>query len=789
MNTARTVLRGLQPQPLGSYLAALGLFRVVSEQLDDSVRAWWSPQGFTLSGVSLDAIVTFLVHRYQPTPLVAPWAGGSGFSEGEDATAIDMIRESSNPRVARYRSVVEQVLKFPELPPRGLRVRDVIEWAETAIRDDGTSKKLRDDLEQLVAKVDRAAADTAIEVCNQKHPAAKIFTQMKSQRRAANKSALAARCRNELPDECLRWIDASLVLHVDDAGEIDQIVGPMSKDAVKPKLEFSRLFMQAICDVVLGADRERSGRVASSLLSGGACAELTASAAGLFELGSAGGFNTGPGFETKDLPNNPWKLAMVFEGCVLWSGSVSRRAGTSRIDMAIVGPFTTRHVAGGLGASGHASSEKALTEVWTPLWNRPASIRELSGLLSEGRASIGGRDAENAIEFAEAVASLGVDRGVTAFTRFALIERRGPSYIAVPSGTLDVRARREVELVRQLDGELAVLDGFLRRFRGEGPPAQLLSRRRAIDDARFDALQRGGSETIRALVRTIGALEAVLARRDPGKDPRLWRPLGGLGAEWIDACGDTAEVRIAAAIASIGRTGAAEPLRAYLAPVNPEEPRRYSAGARSLAWQGVDLADRLANVLRKRFLDARSSASGEDSKSARNPTWGARRAAVSDVASFIAGDIDERALEDMIFGFTWLKETSETAAVARSLDAPPAPRSYVLLRLLFSSEGIPYAGERIHVAPDPSIIALLRVGRVSDALEITRRQLVAWGLHSRRVIDPGIRDLALGRRLAGALLIPVPMTARLVGDCLLPERDPDRFDRDANIAEESFDGY
>ncbi|MEZ5964170.1 MAG: type I-U CRISPR-associated protein Csx17 [Planctomycetota bacterium] len=773
MRAKPTLLRGLQSQPLGSYLAALGVFRVLSQQTETPIRASWSPEGFVLDGVSREDLVAFLVDRYHPTPLVAPWAGGSGFAEGEDTGAIDSIRESTEVRLGGYRRIIEQIRRFPELPPRGLRVCDVVRWAAATASDDKAPKKLRKDLGKLLAALDGTQTDDngSIEDLKQRHPAAKIFTQMKSQRRAANKAALAARCRNELPDECLGWLDASLVLHVTDDGQIDQTVGPLSKDAMKPKLEFSRLFMQAVCEVVLSKNRDRCTRLAESFITGEPATGLSETAAGLFELGSAGGFNTGPGFESKGLPNNPWKIAMVFEGCVLWSGNVSRRAGAATTNMALVGPFTTRHVAGGVGAFGHANAESALTELWTPLWTRPVSLAELTTLLAEGRARVGGSEPRNAVEFAEAVASLGVDRGITSFVRYAIIERRGPSYMAVPSGTLDVRVRNEADLLRQLDRELPVLDSFLRRFPGDGPPAHLISRRRAIDDARFDVAQRGGPAAMRSLVRAIGALEAALARRDPGRDPKLPRPLGRLGPEWIDACGDEIEVRLAAALASISRTGGAGPLRAYLAPLHPDDPRRYAPSSRVTSWAGTDLSDRLSSVLRRRLLDVHRGADEEWDETG-NPTWGKRRASQSDVAMFLAGDlVDESALEELLFGFTWVR-ASNGGVRSVSVPAPPLPRVYALLRLLFLPDGVAKGSERVIIVPDPAILPLLRVGRVNDAVERASRQLRSNGFRPRCVLDNRAHDAGFGRRLAAALLFPVSGVASLVARALLPAAEP-----------------
>jgi CRISPR-associated protein Csx17 len=270
------------------------------------------------------------------------------------------------------------------------------------------------------------------------------------------------------------------------------------------------------------------------------------------------------------------------------------------------------------------------------------------------------------------------------------------------------------------------------------------------------------------LVRALGALEMVLAHRDPGKAPQLPRPLGGLGFQWVPACGDDAEVRIAAALASIAPTGSAGPLRSYLAPLDPRDPHRYAPAPRALAWTGTDLADRLASVLQRRLLDVRTHAPDESSRR-RNPTWGSRHATLDEVATFLTpGLLDDSAIEELLFGFSWVKHARDPSPAHSRHTSSPLPRAYALLKLLFLADDIPRPEGRIRLTPDPAIVPRLRTGRVTEAVDIARRQLAAIGLRPRRVVDDHMVNATLGRRLAAALLIPVAQTSALLEDALLP---------------------
>jgi len=289
---------------------------------------------------------------------------------------------------------------------------------------------------------------------------------------------------------------------------------------------------------------------------------------GQYDPGRAGGFNQGHGIENKDFPVNPWSFVLTMEGTISWASSVARRQRSTGPGF-LRSPFTVRSTPVGY-ASSCDKDKKNADEIWAPLWGRPTGYRELRSFLSEGRADVGRRPAATGIEFAEAASSLGVDRGVTEFVRYSLLERRGRNYVALPAGRFPVSARTESDLIRELNQLLGSVDNFLRKFKGDGPPASFSSARREIDEAIYTLLIHGGATHVKYLVAAIGRLERLMAQRGPERDPKLARPVSGLSPRWIVAADDgSIEVRIAAALASIGATGDVGPIRANLAPVDP----------------------------------------------------------------------------------------------------------------------------------------------------------------------------------------------------------------------------
>ena len=155
------LLEGCTSRPLASCLKALGILRLVGEQQDAQVRGAWRNGCFVLSS-SLDkeTLCDFFLHVWQPTPLVSPWNGGSGFYPGDNTEGIDAITQSTDPRLAGYRAVIA-------------RIRDWPEFRMLASLPAGQARKQRDSV------------------------------------REEGKNIFLQRCRAELPEVCLPWLDAA----------------------------------------------------------------------------------------------------------------------------------------------------------------------------------------------------------------------------------------------------------------------------------------------------------------------------------------------------------------------------------------------------------------------------------------------------------------------------------------------------------------------------------------------------------------------------------------------------
>lgn len=385
----RQVLPGLRPEPLASYLAGLGLIRVIGKQADPAATAAWTRDGLVL-GTTVPDVATWLADEYVPTPVLSPWNSGSGFGlkDKEPLRALHALREHPSPRLAPFQSAI-----------------DVAEQVVTTARAAGW------------------ITDTA---------------------GGGDKERLVREFRNRCPDALLPWIDAAVVLAGDDVF-FPPLLGTGGNDG---RLDFSTNFHQRLLDVLGQSenDRARSVGIARDLLVGTESEQLADAAIGQFDPGGAGG----PGssrFGAAVSLVNPWGYVLFVEGALLFASSAARRNQHAAGRAAM--PFTVQGSPDG-SASG-AAGEESRGEVWTPVWSREFTLAEIKQMFAEARASWRGRPARRAVDFYAATRTLGVTRGIGEFTRYGLQRRNGLAFAAIPLAQVDVREHPEVRLAAEVE--------------------------------------------------------------------------------------------------------------------------------------------------------------------------------------------------------------------------------------------------------------------------------------------------------------------------------------------------
>ena len=765
-------LGGCTPIPLAAYLKALGVLRLISSDensdtgsaADPTARGWWANERFHLrTTLDRDGLLEFFLHRYAPTPIMAPWNGSSGFYPKDNKDGFGPL--SAAPVASRF---------------------------------DGIASGIQSASETLARLGLKEKPDTTTKI------------------------ALIEALRGNLTDDALGWIDAALVLSGATA-KYPQLLGTGANDG---HFEFSNNFMRhlvskkGLFDAKSGAPAKDAESLLETSLFDIPSPSMISAAIGQFAPGPAGGPNATTGFERKGSVN-PWDFVLMLEGSVAFAGAATRRHQSASTSGASF-PFTVRAVGAGGGGVGVEDEQDARAEFWAPLWANPARFMEVDALLSEGRAVLNERTARDGLEFARAVASLGTSRGFSEFERYGFFMRSGRAFLATPIGRGATGGERStgVRLMADLD-----TSGWLERVRQiarkKEAPAAARNSIKQLEDALFEMVAPDGTSTkfAGALV-AIGKVAAWLAVSPKAREAGVMPP-PLLSRDWMKEADDrTPEYRVAAALAGIGLTplkfggprdkskstpDASQPeatsadtqasgesvgtdwilshpfpMAAHLVPIDERQyidAQRKRARLRwsgdsdpaTVVWGTGSLVANLNAVLERRLLEIGTRGLPD------KPLAGALTARLEDVAAFLWGEFDDARCADLLRGLIWARPAWLPKPPHR-----PASRQFAVPFAYAALKPLLVPNETLHrakaLAPTgrlpvpPGLIARLRAGggnlagtAINDAVRTALGRARASGLASpfdRELSTSGGDTSRFGTgirpdRLAAALLIPI----------------------------------
>lgn len=658
-------LEGCRPAPLGAYLTGLGLLRAVTRTVDPGARGHWRAQRFVLvSRVPIvEALVDELAQRFVPESIVSPWNAGSGFAaNGRNATAeqlLQRVRESTDARLDGLRAAV--------------RAGDHVVATGRARGWGGKGDELWD---------------------------------------KAHKRDVLLLCRNTFPDEALAWVDAAVALGGEAEPTYSRLLGTGGNFG---RQDLSVTYLNRALSVI-GAPKAREWLRAA--LTGDETVPYLRDAVGQFDPSRAGGVQSSPWEKADDKGFvNPWSFLLTLEGALLFAGAVVRRTGAQFSRPAL--PFQVHGSTGGFATD--APGEASLGEIWVPEWSAPAGLAEIGHLLAEGRAEWRDAPARSGLDFARAVATLGIDRGLAAFTRHVFVDRLGQNPLAVPAGRIEVRRRGQV-------GLLGEIDPWLARLRGDTVPAGVATGVRRVEQRLFDlATGEGGLvDTFAAL----GLLVEAVGRSGRMRDvvhPMELRSGDELRRALQSEAADDLEVRLALAFATGRDTSQETSLRGYLQPVRWERTWWVWSGRPVVAPVGAGIGPALAEVARRRGLPgAVPDPLVEEQPGVRGSRIAWRHGLIVDLAdrqALVHGTVDGQRLAALLAGLLCVRWPEYDRAHLPGHVEKAAPDPAVDLLLPFTTAG----AEPLLVRPGSAWPALLAAGRIGDVLDDARRRLVVAG--------------------------------------------------------------
>jgi CRISPR-associated protein Csx17 len=692
------VLDGCTPVPLANYLKALGVLRLLSATHPDT-RGFWRDEKFVLRTV-LDraGVEHFFLNDYEPTPIMAPWNGGSGFFKKDNNVALEAIRQSTDSRFDAYRSCLNIA-------------------------------------EQALTGLDRAASP-----------------------KGDDKNTLLTRIRSQLPDEALNWFDASVLLSGDSA-QYPRLLGTGGNDG---RLDFSNNFMQCVNDVLCADSEkalEASRRWLAAALFSEPAPGLVKNAIGQFSPGQAGGPNATTGFggtfHEAGAVINPWDFVLMIEGALLFAAAAVRRNASDPSGV-LSYPFTVHAVGAGAGNLGEGDAANARGELWMPLWSQAASYSEVRALMSEGRVALGKKPARDALDFARAVQHLGGYRGIASFERFGLLMRSGKAYLATPLSRVEVADKPQSRWLDDLDSH-QWLERFRQFTRGDNVANRFRMLRQRLEDRIFALSGRKPSKAeAQSLLVLLGEIQFALSNSQKARE--AVQPVPKLSEQWVVAADDRASAfNIAKALAGLRGVGEEWlPLRAQLFPMHRRYDEWMTSGSgdtiRVHTEQRGRLVDTLRNLLERRLRFM------EKLEMRDKPLDSPAGVALEDIGAFLRDDRMDERIAALLAGLSLCDIPRD---VEHDAGTGAVPAAFALMKLSLTPDhvlnSLGWLPANRHLPLPTGMLAQLHAGNHDNrAVEAAWRRLRASGLAPLFAPNalPG-EDSISPQRAAAALLIPL----------------------------------
>lgn len=691
-------LAGCATRPLANYLKAIGVLRLVSLQADPEARGRWRDGVFELRS-ALD---------------------GDGLSEFfleryEPTPVLSPWNGGCGFYPKKNTAAAANLVQIEKsADPRLSRYRELIGATRSVLAEEGLSEK----------------------------PSGE------------DKEHLVRRLRGVWPDDAIEWLDAAIVLGGEKLG-FPPLLGSGGNDG---RYDFSSNSMNALGEVLLG-DHDRSAELLRGALHE---TPVRLDEIGLAHLRRDASPTNSPWGEASFLGNS-WDLVLSIEGAISLAAGASRKlAATTAARPAA--PFTVWSTGAGYGSA--AVGESGRAELWLPLWKGWSSFAEITALAREFRAQVGSgrrlRDALTGLDLARAAGERGVAPGLTAFERYALLERAGQSTLAVPTGRVEVGPRPGPKALREIDRWLRDAIRFAADDHAPGGPKEAIDQ---LQRRAYAMASNSDPASVREMLEALGEAEARLAV-SRGAHESLSPLRRASAAPWI-AVGDDGshEFALAVAIASLRDHWRKDvevlpTIRDYLHGTRRDErgAPEFDPGRRH-AVSGTNASATLTELQMRRHLDA--ARAGRDT--GRLPWDSGAPARLDSLRLLASGALDESRLLALVGGLCTLRHDAADPLPkpGGGDDAPPEP----MLDLMLLAWHSPKEHRDKSEVLDPRVN---RAGRAATSLGARPEWAARLAKGGARAVAA---DAVLRLRLAN---LPPVLTA---DDLLVGDRDGAELER------------
>ena len=716
------------PDSLLSNIKALGIFRIIAEQADFTVKAYWDNNDFVLqTNMTKDDLLTFFLEKYIPTPIVSPWNNGSGFYKS-GAELVDVILNSKDSRIKEYQSVIK-------------KTKEIILTVIPAYRNFHKElKNLEDKKEKEHDKKRKKMVDN--EIKEHVKGMKKIIEEKKNE--------ILQQCRNMSDDKIIPWLDAVYVTTNKDPS-FGAVLGTGGNDG---NFEISLNFMKWVSELLIKNESKRSVYARrDSLLRNSLFdeyADLENSSIAYFHPG----MYTGPavsGVNTKYSVMNPWDFIFTIEGTMLFAGSISRRSNSRRAAF----PFTTPSSTAGYST---ACDEKTRDEIWIPLWGNPTTYGEIKHVFNEGRSQINSKNVSSGVDFARSVVSMGTERGISTFHRFGMFERKGQAFFAINLGAISTNTKPEANLLTEIDSWLDRIKKL------QNLPESMDSLLRKMNNSIIDFCTYGTPFHLQQILIIIGKIEHHISHSSLIRDDV--DPIRPLSYKWLQKCYDgSPEYRLAVSLAAIHSED--NKIRQNLEPVKLEKNWMWKEKSPSCVWKNTGLVNNMIEILRRRCIESQMNQK-------QIQLYSSIYAPLKDVMQFINGDINYNKIADLLLPLSTITHNGVNPPDynnQRELWELPEliPEQYIILKSNFPPTK--HSIENTNLLFEPNVLELLKSNKHGNAINIMRRRLFVSG-HPISTYSNGQTSIHISQKY---------LASQLIASLLFPIRDSDMKKILANI--------
>ena len=680
----RHILKGCAPTPFSNYLKAMGLFKIIAEQKDPKITACWDNDRFIINTeLGKNEIMEFVLKQYNPSPIVAPW------SYDVYQTTIQTYKEMiTSERFKSYKEAVD-------------RIEDVISEFCKIMK---------------IEKFEKSSIDRKTKP---------LFLRL---------------CRNTLSDDVIPWLDAVFVLTGKDV-KFAPILGSGANDG---RFDMTTNFLKKL-EMLLDDDNADESKtwIESALF--GEIVKLDEAKMMGHNPDGAGGPNSGTGFEGKPL-SNPWEYVLMMEGTIMFGGSIARRQ-SANTDKAIF-PFTTNAANIGYAtASSDEGGDNTRGEIWLPIWQNPATYKELLHVCNEGRIQLNGKQAKTGVGFARAIVSYGAERGISEFQQFCILKRKGEAYLTINADKIRTVYEPAVHLLSEID---AWYKPIVKQSTSKKASATIKRMVRNLDGAIMKFCKYQTKQLMLEVLILVGELERYVSRYEDLKNVLKLSP------DWLEYCYDNSvEFRLAASVASIKSKDKVGSIRTNIEKIaHKRDVWKYDKNSISTVWSENDNVLRnMCRILLRRSIDAKINSVSSI------PIEAAIPAEIDDVNEFLHGNLDMKKMSNILPALSIIDMESSIKYpwknIRRNYTSMSLPEAYIIMKLIYPpnpKEEIPF---------DSKVLDLLSAERFDDAYAKASYILHSHGLSPLRyskktgIAKNTILSDVVQKYVMAALLIPI----------------------------------